>query len=60
MQVTKNIQITKAGGNASKNAKNYRVQLPVEMVKLLGITEDDRSVTISFSDGAISIKKAGD
>lgn len=58
MEVKRNIMINKAGGTAGKNSVNYRVSLPAEMVKELGITESDRSVSMEFKDDSIIIKKS--
>ena len=33
MIAERNIMINKAGGNASKNAKTYRVSIPADMIK---------------------------
>lgn len=42
--------ITKPGGNASKNAKAYRVTIPPLWAKHIGITEDNRTISISLLD----------
>lgn len=61
MKVNRNIMINKVGGStASKNAVNYRVALPVNMVKALGVTKENRSVTLELVDDRIEIKKASD
>ncbi len=57
MQVNRNIMINKAGGNSGANTKNYRVSIPADMIRELGITEEDRSVILSCENGAITIKK---
>lgn len=57
MQAKRNIMINKAGGNAGANSKNYRVSLPADMVRELGITEEDRSVILLCENGIITIKK---
>lgn len=57
MKVNRNIMINKAGGKSSKNTKTYRVSIPVGMIRELGVTEDDRSVTLTCSDGKIIIEK---
>ena len=51
--VQRNIIIAKVGGNESKNAVNYKISLPVDMVKELGITMEDRAVNVSCIDGKI-------
>ena len=55
--VERNIIIAKAGGTAGKNSVNYKISLPAEMVKELGITPEDKSVIVFFEDGKIIIKK---
>ena len=55
--VERNIIIAKAGGTAGKNSVNYKISLPAEMVKKLGITPEDKSVIVSFDDGKIIIEK---
>ena len=55
--VQRNIIIAKVGGNASKNAVNYKISLPVDMVKELGVTIEDRLVNVSCVDGKIIIEK---
>ncbi|MCI9210360.1 MAG: AbrB/MazE/SpoVT family DNA-binding domain-containing protein [Eubacterium sp.] len=47
----------KAGGTAGKNSVNYKISLPAEMVKALGVTQEDKSVLVSFEDGKIIIEK---
>ena len=58
MQVKRNIMITKAGGNSGANTKNYRVSIPADMIRELGVTEDDRSVVLNCENGILTIKKA--
>ena len=57
MQVRRNIMFAKAGGTAGKNSKNYKISLPADMVRELGVTEEDRSVTLTCEDGKIVIEK---
>ena len=57
MQAKRNVMIAKAGGTAGKNSKNYRISLPADMVRELGVTEEDRSVTLTCEDGKIVIEK---
>lgn len=57
MQVNRNIMINKAGGNSGANTKNYRVSIPADMIRELGVTEKDRSVILSCENGTIIIKK---
>ena len=56
-KVSRNVMINKAGGTSGKNTKNYRISIPVGMIKALGVTEDDRSVVLEEKDGVITIKK---
>lgn len=58
MQVKRNIMINKAGGNSGANTKNYRVSIPADMIRELGVTEDNRSVTLTCENGIVTIKKA--
>lgn len=58
MKVNRNIMINKAGGNSGTNTKNYRVSIPADMIRALGVTEDNRSVTLTFQDGKLIIEKA--
>ena len=53
----RNIIIAKAGGTAGKNSVNYKISLPAEMVKELGVTPVDKSVIVSFENGKIIIEK---
>lgn len=55
--VERNIIMGKAGGHSGKNTVNYKISLPAEMVKALGVTQEDKSVTVDFIDGKIIIKK---
>ena len=56
-EVKRNIIIAKAGGNAGKNSVGYKLSLPAQMVKEMGITREDRSVILSFENGEIRIRK---
>ena len=58
MQVKRNVIFNKAGGNASKNAMTYKINIPADMIRELGITEDDRSVILNCENGILTIKKA--
>lgn len=37
---------------------NYKVSLPADMIKALGVTQEDRLVTLELLDDRIEIKKA--
>lgn len=54
-----NIHINKAGGNAGKLSKNYRISLPSAWIKALGINEEDKEVSLQFDGEAITIRKKG-
>ena len=55
--IERNIIIGKSGGHSGKNSVNYKISLPAEMVKALGVTQEDKAVTVDFVDGNIVIKK---
>ena len=57
MQAKRNVMIAKAGGTAGKNSKNYKISLPADMVRELGVTEEDRSVILTSEDGKVIIEK---
>ena len=57
MQVKRNIMFAKAGGTAGKNSKNYKISIPADMVRELGVTEEDRSVILTCEDGKVIIEK---
>ena len=58
MKVKRNVMFAKAGGTAGKNSKNYKLSLPADMVRELGVTEDDRSVILNCENEILTIKKA--
>lgn len=58
MKVNRNIMFAKAGGTAGKNSHTYRLNIPADMVRGLGVTESDRAVTLTFENNTIIIKKA--
>lgn len=58
MQVKRNIMINKAGGHSGVNTKNYRVSIPADMIRELGVTEDNRSVTLTCENGVLTIRKS--
>lgn len=55
--VERNIIIAKAGGTAGKKSVNYKISLPADMIKEIGITPDDKSVLVSLEKGKIIIEK---
>lgn len=58
MQVKRNVIFNKAGGNASKNAMTYKINIPADMIRELGVTEEDRSVILDCKNGILTIRKA--
>lgn len=58
--VERNIIIAKAGGTAGKNSVNYKISLPAEMVRELGVTPENKGVIVSYDDGKIIIEKKKD
>lgn len=56
-EIERNIMFAKAGGNASKNAYTCRISLPVDAIKALGATPEDRAVTLEILDGKVIITK---
>ena len=58
MQVKRNIMINKAGGHSGANTKNYRVSIPADMIREIGVTEDDSSVVLNCKNGILTIKKS--
>lgn len=55
--IKRNVMIAKAGGHSSKNCKTYRINLPVSVIKALGITEDDKGVLIEIKEKSVVITK---
>lgn len=52
------IQINKPGGTAGKGSKTYRITLPNTWIQQIGITEEDRAVTLKLTeDNKILIEK---
>lgn len=51
------VSFISSGGNASKNAKSARITLPNKWIRDMGITPDDREVTIRYANGVITICK---
>ena len=58
MQAKRNVMFTKAGGTAGKNSVSYKLSLPADMVRELGVTEDSRSVTLTCENGILTIEKS--
>lgn len=51
------VMVNKVGGNAGSTSVNYRVSLPNTWVQELGISKDDREVTMRFDGKEIVITK---
>ena len=56
-EIERNIMFAKAGGNASKNAYTCRISLPMDAIKALGVTPDDRSVMLTIKENKVVIVK---
>ena len=58
----RNVKIifAKAGGNASKNACNCKVSLPKKWIDAMGITIEDRDITLQFDGKKIVLEKGGE
>ena len=55
--MVKKLIVTKQGGTASKNAVTYRLTLPAEMDKVLGLTPEDRSVELKMVGDMLTVRK---
>lgn len=55
----RNIIIAKAGGTAGSESVNYKISLPANMVKALGITAEDRAVLVEMEGEKIIIRFFG-
>lgn len=55
--MVKKIIINKPGGTASKNAVMYRLTIPAEIIKRLGVTQEDRSVELNMIGDTLTVKK---
>lgn len=59
MKVNRNVIVNKVGGSTcTKKAVNYKLSIPVDMIKFLGVTKEDRIVSLEIVDDHIEIKKA--
>lgn len=52
-----NMIIAKTGGNASQNAYNCKVSIPKIWADKLGISPDNKSLTLEFNGDSIIIRK---
>ena len=53
-----NMIIGKSGGNASKNAYNCKVSIPKLWADKMGVSPDDKTLSLEFTGESIIIKKA--
>lgn len=53
----KKITVCKSGGTASKNALIYRLTVPAEMIRAIGVTPEDRSVELDMVGDTLTIRK---
>ncbi len=53
-----NMIIGKSGGNASQNAYNCKVSIPKLWADKLGISPDNKSLSLEFDGETIIIRKA--
>lgn len=56
--IKRKVLFNKPGGTASKNAMMARITLPPEFIKALGITPDNKEVTLTLKDNQIIIQKS--
>lgn len=52
-----NVIIGKAGGNTGELSKNYKVSIPNQWMNEMGISSDNREISISFDGEKIMISK---
>lgn len=50
--------VAKAGGTAGKESLNYKMTIPSKWANELGITRDDRDLSVSFDGKQIIVKKS--
>jgi len=55
-KIKRNIMINKAGGTASKGGLTYRVSLPAEVIRMLGVTPEDREVALEWDENENCLK----
>lgn len=56
-QKTVRVIFNKSGGTASKGGVTNRVTIPTTWIREMGITEENRDVTIQFDGEKITIRK---
>jgi len=54
------ISFNLAGGNASKNSISYKLSMPTEFIKAIGIDENNKMVDIEIDGDRIIITKSND
>jgi hypothetical protein len=54
----KNVTVTKASGNASINSLKYQLNIPSEWARQIGLTKEDKSISMMFDGKKIIIEKA--
>lgn len=52
------VTFNKSGGTASKGGVTNRITVPTSWIKSMGITPEDRKVTLTFDGEKIIIKKS--
>ncbi len=52
-----NMIIAKAGGNASRNAYNCKVSIPKVWADKLGVSPENKTLSLEFNGSSIIIKK---
>ena len=52
------LQVRNPGGTAGPNGKQYRICLPTKWINAMGISPEERSVTLSFDGNEITIRKS--
>lgn len=58
MEIKKKVIVRRAGGNAGNNSLVYRLNLPAQFARELGITETDREVKLTLEfDRMIIVKE---
>ncbi len=56
--MVKKITVCKSGGTASKNALIYRLTVPAEIIKVFGVTPEDRSIELDMVGDTLTIRKS--
>lgn len=52
-----NVIVGNAGGNTGKSSNNYKISIPNQWINEMGISKDNREVSISFDGEKIMISK---